>query len=54
MSIVGRNAAAIHSTAIAIVATTTAVMTIAVTMTAAMAAAANLIHRATPARIVNP
>ena len=54
MRIVNRNAAAIHSTAIAIVATTTAVMTIAVTMTAAMTAAANLIRRATPARIVNP
>ncbi|WP_213976616.1 hypothetical protein, partial [Serratia marcescens] len=40
--------------AIAIIATTSAIMTIAVPPTAAMTAAASLIHRATPARIVNP
>jgi hypothetical protein len=54
MNIASRHAAAIRSTAIAIIATTTAVMTIVVTMTAVMTAAVSLIHRATPARIVNP
>lgn len=52
MSIASRNAAAICSTAIAIIAT--AVMTIGVTMIAAMTAAVSLIRRATPAHIVNP
>ena len=52
MSIASRNAAAIRSTAIAIIAT--AVMTIGVTMIAAMTAAVSLIRRATPAHIVNP
>ncbi len=52
MSIASRSAAAIRSMAIAIIAT--AVMTIGVTMTGAMTAAVSLIHRATPARIVNP
>lgn len=54
MNIASRHAAAIRSTAIAIIATTTAVMTIVVTMTAVMTPAVSLIHRATPARIVNP
>lgn len=54
MSIASRRAAAIRSTAIAIIATMTGVMTIAAIIVVAMTAAASLIRKATLARIVNP
>lgn len=50
MSIASRRAAAILSTAIAII----VIMTIAATMTDAMTAVAGPIRRATPVSIVNP
>lgn len=54
MSIASRRAAAILSTAIAIIVIMMAAMTIAATMTGAMTAAAGPIRRATPVSIVNP